>query len=137
MKVFLDTNVLIDVLARREPFYAASSEIWRRCETNAIEGAVAAITFDNLHYILTRLLSAKQARDALRKLRGIFSIVTVDAKIVNQALDSDIADFEDAIQYHCWLRSKARYLLTRNVRDFPRQPKRVVEPATFIARSVL
>src|SRR5580700_10316907 len=121
MKVFVDTNVLLDVLAHREPFYADSAQLWTLTETGRISGHVSALSLPNLYYLLRRGKGDKGARKNLRLLRDIFNLVPLDAQIIHQAIDSDIGDFEDGIQFFSAQRAGAAILISRNAKDFPRQ----------------
>jgi predicted nucleic acid-binding protein len=133
MRVFVDTNVVIDVLVQRQPFYEDSARVWAAAELGACQGHVAAITFDNVFYILRKQIGAPRARELMRATRQVFSVVPVDAKVIDEALGSDISDFEDAIQYVCARRSRARYIVTRDPKHFPRGETKVVSPGEFLA----
>lgn len=119
MRVFVDTNLLRDVLAKREPFYTAAARIWTMAETGSCEALVSAIGFNNVFCIVRKARSTATARRALVLLRDVFASVAPDQRILNQAIDSDIADFEDAIQFESALHARVDYLLTRNVAHFP------------------
>ena len=60
MKLWIDTNILLDVLQKREPFYHDSAKVWKMCEARMVEGHVSVLSFMNLVYILRRELSAEQ-----------------------------------------------------------------------------
>lgn len=75
MKVFVDTNVLLDVLAQSEPFYSDAARIWSLAERGRIEGLVSAISFNNIYYIVRRASNRKSADRSLHLLRGVFSPV--------------------------------------------------------------
>jgi predicted nucleic acid-binding protein len=133
MNVFLDTNVLLDVLGRREPFYADSAAVWTLAETGRVDGFISAMSFPNLFYVLRRAAGARIARRAMSLLRDIFRPVALDGQVLNQALDAGLGDFEDAIQFFSALRAAADCLVTRNVRDFPRGELPIQTPAEFLA----
>jgi len=118
MKVFLDTNVLLDILAKREPFYAASAEVWSLAESEAVQGCISAISFNNIYYVIRKTAGKHNADKALRILRDIFVPVAPDTLILNQAIDSTMNDFEDAIQIHSAIRAGADCLITRNPGHF-------------------
>ena len=99
MNVFADTNILLDVLARREPFYARSAEVWTLAETGWVTGFALTLSLPNLYYLLRRAKGQEAARKALSIVRDIFSLVPLDTQIANQAIDAGIKDFEDAIQF--------------------------------------
>lgn len=134
MKLFVDTNVLFDVLARRDPFYDDSAAVWSLVERGAIGGFVSAISFNNVYYVMRRMVDGRSATEAVRILRDVFQIVSLDAQVMNQAIDSRMRDFEDAIQYVSAIRAGADVLVTRNVEDFPRDDLAVLTPAEFLAQ---
>ena len=133
MRIFVDTNLLLDVLAKREPFYTAAAGVWTLAETGACEGLVSAISFNNVFYILRMARDAVAARRALVLLRDVFAAVAPDQRILNQAIDSEIPDFEDAIQLYSAVCARADYLLTRNVGDFPEGILPILTPDEFLA----
>ena len=133
MRVFLDTNVLLDVLGARQPFYRAAAEVWSMAERGDLDAFVSAISFSNVYTIVRKASGKPQADQALRTLRGLFQIVAPDTQIVNQAMDADIGDFEDAIQFHSAIHAKATHLLTRDPSGFPESSLHILSPDEFIA----
>ncbi len=133
MNVFVDTNILLDVLARREPFYADSAEVWTLAETGRISGFASTLSLPNLYYLLRRVKGQQAARKALGILRDIFTLVPLDLQITNQAIDAGIKDFEDAIQFFSALRAGTGVLVTRNPRDFPVGDVAIQTPSEFLA----
>jgi len=133
MRLFVDTKVLLDVFGRREPFYEDSARIWTLAETGEVVGFVSAMSFPNIFYILRRAEGYRAARKAMGLIRDAFSLVPFDSQITNQAIDSDIKDFEDAIQFFSALRCAADVLITRNPKDFPDGDVAVQTPAQFLA----
>ena len=133
MKVFLDTNILLDIFTVREPYYTAASRICNRVEIGVVDGYVSAISFNNSEYVVRRIAGAAAARESLKSMRDCFRVVPLDEQILNRAIDSDFTDFEDAIQYFSAQRAQADCLLTRNVRHFPVEPIAVQTPEQFLA----
>jgi predicted nucleic acid-binding protein len=133
MNVFVDTNILLDVLARREPFYADSAEVWTLAETGRVAGFASALSLPNLYYLLRRTKGPQAARKALSIVRDIFTFVPLDVQIANQAIDAGVKDFEDAIQFFSALRAGAGVLVTRNPKDFPVGDVAIQTPAEFLA----
>ena len=133
MIVLVDTNVLLDVLAERKPFYEAAFAVWSLAEQKHLQAHVSAISFNNLHYVLARLADPRKARRAMRMLREVFSVVPLDERILHQAIDADIRDFEDAIQFFSALRAGAACLLTRDTGHFPTGDIAIQTPAEFLA----
>ena len=136
MKVFLDTNVLLDVLAHREPSYDASARVWTLAERSEIDACILAISFNNVYYIVGKASGKPQAHRCLELLRDVFDWVAPDRNIINQAIDSSFEDFEDAVQYHSAIRARAEFLISRNTADFPRSVLAITTPEEFlVARS--
>jgi predicted nucleic acid-binding protein len=132
---FFDTNVLIDVLLERQPFVADSRRVWFLAERGRIRGLVSALSFPNVHYVVRATRGTAAAMEMMAMLRGSFGVAPCDAQILDQAMDSDLSDFEDAIQYFSALRAGADCILTRNTGDFPRRPAiPVVSPREFLAQ---
>jgi predicted nucleic acid-binding protein len=133
MDVFIDTNVLLDVLAKRQPFYEDSAAVWTLAEQGRIRGLVSVLSFSNIYYIVRRLKDRRAANQAMSLLRGTFKAVPCDEQVVFQAIDAGMKDFEDAIQYFSALRTEANCLLSRNPDHFPRSGLSVLTPAEFLA----
>lgn len=92
------------------------------------------VSFTNVFYIIDHWADENSAREALVQLRDIFTPVACDARVINQAMDAEIREFEDAVQYFSALHAKAEYILTRNPDDFPRRPAiPVLTPIEFLA----
>lgn len=133
MRAFIDTNVLLDVLALREPFYADAASVWTLAEQHKVKGLVSVLSFCNIHYIVRRMESRQQADRAVTLLCDVFTPVALDGQILNQALAAKFKDFEDAVQYHSALHAGADCLVTRNPGHFPRGGLSVASPAEFLA----
>ena len=134
MKVFFDTNVLIDVLALRQPFYEDSAELWTLSERRTITGLVSVLTFTNTFYIVRRLTDLKTARRALSLIRDAFTPVACDGDIINRAIVSNLVDFEDAVQYISATQIGVDCIVSRNVSHFPASGEcPILTPAEFLA----
>jgi predicted nucleic acid-binding protein len=133
MNVFVDTNVLLDVLAKREPFYKDSATVWTLAEQGTIRGFVSALSFSNIYYIVRRLKDRRTADRAMLLLRDTFTPVACDAQVLSQAMDARMKDFEDAIQYYSALRAEVAFLISRDPDHFPRSVVSVVTPAEFLS----
>ncbi len=133
MNVFIDTNVLMDVLLERKPFFTESQQIWFLAERGKIRGLVSVLSFPNIYYIVRKLKKQEAACSMLSILRDTFSPVALDEQILHQAMDAKFSDFEDAIQYFSALRAEAACLVTRNLNHFPRSQLPVLTPADFLS----
>ncbi len=132
MKILVDTNVLIDVIAGREPFFDDSLKIFEFCRREIVEGAIAANSVVNITYILRKQFTLDELRKVLLNLRKIFKIESVDdEKLVAALNDKNFSDFEDCLQTRCAINFHADYIVTRNVKDFVASEIPAVTPAEF------
>jgi predicted nucleic acid-binding protein len=134
-RVLLDVNVVLDVLASREPFVGDAEKVLRLVEGGGIEGLLAAHTVTTLHFLLSRDLGRARAKKVLDDLLQITGIVAVDDGRIRQALAMNWVDFEDAVQAACAEHAGADYLVTRDKKGFKRSAVRVVTPAELVAIS--
>ncbi len=131
--VFIDTNVLIDVLARREPFYADSVRVWTLAEQGQIKGLISVISFNNIYDVIRRLRTRQTANRMMVLLRDTFTPVSLDKQILDQAIDSGFDDLEDAIQYFSAVRAEADCIVSRDDHAFPQSELPVLTPAELLA----
>jgi predicted nucleic acid-binding protein len=131
--ILVDTNVILDVLARREPFYPPAAALWSAVERGQAQACVSAISFNNTYYILRRYGSEAKAREGVRAVRDVFSVVPLDMQVLNLSIDSPLHDFEDAIQLHSAVRAGASHLITRDPSDFSESPVAIVTPDEYLA----
>jgi predicted nucleic acid-binding protein len=117
-RVFLDTDVVLDLLLGREPFFASAAELFLAIQDGRIDGCLSPLAFSNLFYILRQQMSAPDAVGALRKLRLLVRVLPIDEKVVDLALASAFTDFEDALQYYTALAHDVGAVVTRNKRDY-------------------
>ena len=133
MKVFFDTNVLLDVLRDRQPFVVPARQAWLLAERGQVTGLVSALSFSNIFYIVRRFADADTARRSLQQLRLNFTPVACDAGVVDRALAAEFADFEDALQYFSAVNAGADCLLTRDPAHFAAAAIPVLSPSQFLA----
>lgn len=133
MNIFIDTNVLLDVLNNRMPYYADSSSVWTLIEKARFDGYISAINFNNIYYISRKVSKPSAIRKTLSLLRDIFKIVPLDEQIVAQAIDSEFKDFEDAIQYFSAVRANAECIISRNLSHYRKSDITVMTPSEFLA----
>jgi len=116
--VFVDTDVVLDLLSKRDPFYDHAALLFSKADNGGLKLAVSALTFANLNYILSRQYSANDARKKLFKFKTLVNVLSVTDKSIELALSSDFKDFEDAIQYFTAIENGVEILLTRNLKDY-------------------
>lgn len=134
MKAFIDTNLVLDVLAKREPFFEDSKKVWELIEKEVFAGFVSATSLTDIFYILKKHLGREGAYENLEKLMLIFKTVPVSEADLRRALKLDLRDFEDAVQLVCAKKIAADYLITRNKQDYPKEAAEIITPADFLAK---
>jgi len=118
-KLFTDTNIVIDLLARREPYYKESAALFSLADRKKIEISISSLTLANTSYVLLKQLSAKKVKEILRKLRLVVNVLPLDNKIIGLALnDETFKDFEDGLQYFTAIENEQEIIITRNLKDY-------------------
>ena len=132
-RIFVDTNILLDVALHRDQFVADSARIWTACESRQATGLISAISLNNIHYIARKRISSADALECVRHILNIFTVVPLDAPILRMAVDFPQKDFEDAIQIFSALQAKADCIVTRDGQHFSSDYLPVLTPAEFLA----
>lgn len=117
-KVFVDTNIVIDLLTKRREFYKPASKLFTLSDNKKIKLAISSLTFANVYYLLSKELNSSSAKEVLRKFKLLVKILPMDDKIIDLSLNSNFKDFEDAIQYFTAIENKYEIIVTRNLKDF-------------------
>ena len=130
--ILLDTNIIIDLLAAREPFYAEAAELFSLADKKTIKLSVSALSIANTHYILSKFTNDQDARKILRNFKVIISVLPLDDKVVDLALNSDFKDFEDGIQYFTAIENDQKLIVTRNKSDFKASKIPVMTAGEFL-----
>lgn len=133
MRVLLDTNVIIDVLAKREPFYRDALMVLKYSEMGRITGIITASCVTDIMYILRKYLQTPQLRKSVQSLVSILNVCDVTKEDILQAFALEMADYEDALQAQCASKSDTQYVITRNTKDFANSPIKAIEPHKFLA----
>ena len=132
MKVFLDTNILLDVLLDRKPFCEPSSKLWRLAECGRIEAVISAISINNVFYIVRKYAGKDAAQRTVEVMNVNFSVFPLTQDIIGRAIAAKLPDFEDSIQFFSAVACEADYIITRNAKDFPQDSIPVLSPAAFL-----
>ncbi len=117
-KIFVDTNIILDLLQKRESFYIEAQELFTLADKNEVTLYVSALTLANIHYLLAKHYGSIGARKIIAKFKVLVEVLAMDDKIIELALVSDFSDFEDGIQYYTALENSMEVILTRNKKDF-------------------
>ena len=137
MKIFIDTNIIIDLLGKRVPFYKESIKIFSLADSREIEIITSSLNIVNTHYILNDVMKLKRARLIIGKFKVLVQSIELNNKIIDLALnDLKFKDFEDGIQYYSALESQCKIIITRNMKDFKNSSIPVLSPKEYLARRI-
>lgn len=117
-KLFLDTNVVLDLLGEREPHYNSVAKLASLADRKKITIVVSALTYATVNYLLTKYMSPEKAIEKLRKFKVISEISDLTEQTIEKSLNSNFKDFEDALQYFSALNAECSIIITRNAKDF-------------------
>jgi predicted nucleic acid-binding protein len=132
-QIFIDTNVIIDFLADREPYSDYAAILFQLAKDNKIKVHVSAITFNNTYYILRKVTTHKKALSLLSEIEGYIGIQETNRTIIQKAIKSNFSDFEDAIQYFSAVEiGKIDIITTRDLKDFKKSELPVLSPDTTV-----
>jgi len=133
MRLFLDTNVILDVLADRDPWFRDSAAVLSLVDDPGVDGFLAAHSVTTLCYLASKPLGPDQTTAALLDLLDHLTVTPLDQDLLVRALSLGWPDPEDAVQAISAQRAKADYLVTRNASDFGSSTVPVVTPSQLLA----
>ncbi|WP_374507296.1 type II toxin-antitoxin system VapC family toxin [Flavobacterium sp.] len=133
-KVFVDTNIVIDLLAKREPYYKEAQDLFTLSDKKEIELQISSLTFANAYYSIVKHYKAVDAKKYLLKFKVLVTILPLDDKAIELALASDFADFEDGLQYFIAMDNESDILITRNKKDFKTSKIPVMTAGEYLNR---
>ena len=132
MRVLVDTNVILDSLLIREPFFEKSDSVVKFCAQKKIDGFIAAHTVTNAFYILSKYMPTNECREALMRLLMFLKVEPIDtAKISRALINKNFKDFEDCLQVECAKSANVDYIITRDKEDFTDSEISCVTPNEF------
>jgi predicted nucleic acid-binding protein len=117
-KLFIDTNVMMDLLGERAPHYDTAAKIATLADKGKVKIVVSAFSYPTVYYLLTKFETSEKVKEKLRKFKIISEISDLDEIVIEKGLASNFSDFEDALQYNCALKADCDILITRNAKDF-------------------
>ena len=131
-RLFLDTNIVVDLLEGREPFCYDAAQLFTMAHDKRVELLVSPMTFSTASFLL-RKHGSEGVRNLLSNLRQLVSVTISDERTVDDSIASQFKDFEDAMQYYTALNAKAEIIITRNGKDFTASNLTVMTATEFIA----
>lgn len=117
-KLLIDTNIIIDLLAKREEFFKDAQHLFTLADNKKVTLYISTLSLANIHYLLAKVHGKDNARKILIQFKVLVEVLAFDDKIAELALASDFTDFEDAIQYYSAIENGLNIIITRNKKDF-------------------
>ena len=133
-RLFLDTNIVLDLLGEREPFYQSAAKIATLADKGKILIYVSSLTYSTVFYLLSRYESNEAVKGKIRKFKVIAKTSDLTDKIIDKGLSSKFNDFEDSLQYYCAVNSECNIIITRNGKDFKESDLPVLTPDEYLNR---
>lgn len=132
-RVLFDSDVLLDVLAQRQPFFPTSVQALDTATQPQVQGYVAGHAVTNIFYILRRQVGSETARDLISELLKHLWVASVTDEAIRAALQSSMRDFEDAVTSETANATGIEVIVTRNISDFIASPIPAISPEEFLA----
>jgi predicted nucleic acid-binding protein len=132
-KVFVDTDICIDLLSGRKPFNKTAEILFSLADTKKVKIFVSSLSFSNIDYVLRSHYSSAHSRQYLGKFKTLVTVLPVDSKTIDLAISSDFTDFEAAIQYSCALENNLTTFIKRNMTDYKKASITVLTAEAYLA----
>ena len=133
MRALSDTNILMDYVVKREPYFEVARLIIDSRRRNMFSGCVAAHSFTNIFYILRKVYDDATRRKILFNFVQLFDVGDINKDVIVNALEKqNFPDFEDCVQSVVAEKYGADYIVTRNPKDFENSKVPCISPDEFI-----
>ena len=117
-RLFLDTNIILDLLGERGKFYKSAAKLATLADNGIVKLVVSPVSYAIVYYLLAKHSNAQKAKETLRKFKVISEVGVVSDAIIEKGLNSPFEDFEDSLQYFSAVDSNCEIIITRNKKDF-------------------
>ena len=131
-KLFIDTDIILDVVFKREPYFLDSQKIISLIERNYFDGYTSTLVIANCYYIISSNIDNKTAIKTISKLRSLLSVLPFFDKEIGESINSNIRDFEDGVQYFISVNNNINNLITRNISDYKDLDINIFTPKDFL-----
>ena len=136
-RALVDTNIILDLLAKREPFHTESAQIFSLADTGEVELIVSALSLLNTHYVLESTLKRKKAKSLIGKFKVLVTVHELNDKIIELALnDDEFSDFEECVHNYTAIESQSEAIITRNIKDYKKSTLTILSPKEFISQRI-
>ena len=132
-KLFLDTNVILDFILKREGFANEAAIIFDLGERKKLQLYLSSLSINNLDYVVSKIESKQKSREIIIKLLSLVEILSVDKSTIKKAALSEFKDFENAVQNFCAEEANLKHILTRDLKDFKKSKLSIQTPKEFLA----
>jgi predicted nucleic acid-binding protein len=132
MILFIDSDILLDTILIRQPYFSDSTAIVELTDRERFTLCTSVHGLLNIHYAAKKVFGEKMARQSVLVLTRKLKIVSEDINIVIEAANSDFPDFEDAVQYYAAVTANADVVITRNIKDYKKSIIQVLTPGQFL-----
>lgn len=133
-KLFLDTNIVIDLLGERESFYESAAKLATLADQGKIKIIVSALTYSTTYYLLSKFESKERVKEKIRKFKIIAETSDLTDKIIDKGISSKLSYFEDALQYYSAVKANSNIIITRNCKDFKESDIPVLTPNEYLSK---
>ena len=133
MNVFLDTNVVLDFILKREGFAKEAAILFDLGEREKIELSLSSLSLNNIDYVVSKVASKEKSREIIIKLLSLVTILPVGRSTIEKAAICEFKDFEDAVQNYCAEEAGLKHIITRNVKDYKKSDLSIQTPKEFLA----
>lgn len=134
MKVFLDTNVVVDFSAEREPFYKDAADIIDMAYRKETSLIISSLTVVNMAYVMRKVKTREIIEEKIKQLMALCIVSPINKQAITDAIASHPSDFEDAVQYFSARQAGADLIITRDAGGFQEFDLPVMTPAEFLTR---
>ena len=134
IKILLDTNIVLDFIVKRDLYYDDAKIIFDNIVNNNIAAYIVVNIVTDIYYIIRKnIVNCEERKDLIKELINILNIIELNKNDIVKALNFNIKDFEDAIQYQCAIKNKVDYLVTRNEKDYENcNSVKIINPKNFL-----
>lgn len=132
MNILFDTNIILDVLLRREPYFKPSSALVAKVEQQYVTGWLGATTITTIYYLVEKEIDRNTANLAIKRLLSIYNISSVSRLVLEEAADLLFDDYEDAVLYQSAIHANLDGIVSRNKKDFVKAKLPVYSPEELI-----
>jgi len=130
--ILVDSDVILDLTARREPYYNNAAEIFTLAYRKKLTIYTTAVVLANVFYILRKIIGTNDSKNQIKNLRLLIKILPINENIVDMTLNSKFNDFEDGLHYFTAIDAGIKTIITRNVKDYREKDIAVLTPEEYL-----